>query len=107
MTVSHLINASAGSAVLEPAYDIYPLALPAGLIKRSGSGANVGEKYASNQCRLGKAKRAQHPSSISVNKTHPTGRVRSTHQKPSTDNSANKSKVRTDGRSTPTHKEVA
>jgi len=96
MTVSHYINTDAG-----------PIVLPVGLIKRSGSGANVGEKYASNQCRLGKAKRAQHPSSISVNKMHPTGRVRSTHQKPSTDNSTNNSKVRTDGRATPTHKEVA
>ena len=96
MTVSHFINTDAG-----------PIALPAGLIKRSGSGASVGEKYASDQCRLGKAKHAQQPSSISVNKTHPTGRVRSTRQKPLTDSSANKSKVRTDGRATRNIKEAA
>ncbi len=104
MTVSHLINASAGSAVLEPAYDIYPLALPVGLIKRSGSGATIEKTCATDKCR---AKRAQQPPGVSMHKMHPTGRVRSTHQKPSTDNSKNKSKVRTDGRFTPTHKEVA
>ena len=96
MTVSHFINTDAG-----------PIVLPVGLIKRSGSGASVGEKYASNQCGLGKAKRAQQTPGISMHKMHPTGRVRSTHQKPSTDNSTNNSKVRTDGRATPTHKEVA